>query len=416
MNSYWHPFADMGAVTADGPLVIDRGEGAYVFDEGGRRYYDAAAGLWYCNVGYGRAEIADAVAEQSRRLSAYSNFGDFATRPTLDLAERLAALAPMEDAKVFFTSGGSDSVDTAAKLALRYWSELGKPQRDVIIVRDRAYHGMHAGGTGLAGIAANREGYPPLLGNVEQVPYDDAQALADTIKRVGEDRIAAFFCEPVIGAGGVHPVSQEYLSEARAICRDSGVLFVADEVICGFGRLGAWFASTRFALDPDVITCAKGLTSGYLPMGAVIVAGRVAKPFFGEPGVMWRHGYTYSGHATAAAAALVNLDILDREKLIPRVLELEGELTDALRPLREHALVTEVRSGTGFLAAIQLDAAAGPGLPGRVLARLRTAGVLTRVLTGGALQVSPSLVSNDADLEHLADAVTQALDAALDTA
>jgi putrescine---pyruvate transaminase len=412
MSSYWHPFADMGAITVDGPLVIDRGEGAYVFDEGGRRYYDAAAGLWYCNVGYGRAEIADAAAEQMRRLSAYSNFGDFATRPTLDLAERLAGLAPMEDAKVFFTSGGSDSVDTAAKLVLRYWSERKKPERDVIIVRDRAYHGMHAGGTGLAGIPANREGYPPLLSNIEHVPYDDAQALADTIERVGKDRVAAFFCEPVIGAGGVYPVSQEYLTEARAVCRDNGVLFVADEVICGFGRIGAWFASTRFGLDPDIITCAKGLTSGYLPMGAVIVAGRVAEPFFGEPGVMWRHGYTYSGHATAAAAALANLDILDREHLITRALELEGELTAALRPLTGHPLVTEVRSGTGFLAAIQLDVASHPDLPGRVLARLRTGGVLTRALAGGGLQVSPSFVSTDADLKHLADAVTEALDTA----
>jgi adenosylmethionine-8-amino-7-oxononanoate aminotransferase len=408
-NSYWHPFGDMGAITASGPFVIDRGEGAYVFDEDGRRYYDAAAGLWYCNVGYGRAEIAEAAAKQMRKLSAYSNFGDFATRPTLDLAERLADLAPVEDAKVFFTSGGSDSVDTAAKLVLRYWSEQGKPERDVFIVRDRAYHGMHAGGTGLAGIPDNRAGYPRLINNVERVPYDDAQALADTIARVGKDRVAAFFCEPVIGAGGVHPVPAAYLTEARQICREGGVLFVADEVICGFGRLGDWFASTRFALDPDIITCAKGLTSGYVPMGAVIVAGRVAEPFFTTPGVMWRHGYTYSGHATVAAAALANLDILEREHLIPRVQELEGELTAALTPLTAHDLVSEVRSGTGFLAAIQIDPAARVE-PGRILAGLREAGVVTRLLAGGALQVSPSFVSTDADLKHLADAVSEVLD------
>jgi putrescine---pyruvate transaminase len=410
MSSYWHPFADMGAITEQGSLVIDRGEGAYVVDEDGRRYYDAAAGLWYCNVGYGRTEIAEAAAAQMRKLSAYSNFGDFATRTTLDLAERLSGLAPMDEAKVFFTNGGSDSVDTAVKLILRYWSEQGHEERDVIIVRDRAYHGMHAGGTGLAGIAVNREGYPPLLNNVEHVPYDDAQALEDTIERVGKDRVAAFFCEPVIGAGGVYPVTQEYLTQARQVCKDNGVLFVADEVICGFGRLGAWFASTRFGLDPDIITCAKGLTSGYLPMGAVIVAGRVAEPFFAKPGVMWRHGYTYSGHATAAAAALANLDILDRENLIDRVTELEGELTAALAPLAEHERVTEVRSGTGFLAAIQLDADAVT--PAHVLKRLREAGVLTRMLGGGALQVSPSFVSTDADLKHLADAVTEALDTA----
>jgi adenosylmethionine-8-amino-7-oxononanoate aminotransferase len=412
MSSYWHPFGDMGAIAETGPFVVDRGEGAYVFDEQGRRYYDAAAGLWYCNVGYGRTEIAEAAAAQMRRLSAYSNFGDFATRPTLDLADRLADLAPVEDAKVFFTSGGSDSVDTAAKLVLRYWSERKRPERDVIIVRDHAYHGMHAGGTGLAGIPDNRAGYPQLLSHVERVAHDDAKALADTIERVGADRVAAFFCEPVIGAGGVHPVPAAYLTEAREICREHGVLFVADEVICGFGRLGEWFASTRFALDPDIITCAKGLTSGYLPMGAMIVAGRVAEPFFTTPGVMWRHGYTYSGHATAAAAAMANLDILEREQLIPRVRELEGELTGALSPLTDHDLVSEVRSGTGFLAAIQLDLTARPDLPGRVLAGLREAGVVTRMLVGGALQVSPSFVSTGADLKLLATAVTEVLDAA----
>ncbi len=405
--SYWHPFGDMGAIAETGPFVIDRGEGAYVFDESGRRYFDAAAGLWYCNVGYGRAEIADAAARQMRRLSAYSNFGDFATRPTMDLAERLAGIAPMEDAKAFFTSGGSDSVDTAAKLALRYWSQVGEPERDVIIVRDRAYHGMHVGGTSLAGIPDNRAGYPPLMGRVERVPYDDAGALAETIERIGPGRVAAFFCEPLIGAGGVHPVPAAYLTEARETCRRAGVLFVADEVICAFGRLGDWFASARFSLDPDIITCAKGLTSGYLPMGAVIVAGRVAEPFFTRPGVMWRHGYTYSGHASAAAAALVNLDIIEREGLIARARDLEGELTQALEPLAEHELVSEVRSGTGFVAAIQLV----PETPlAPVLTGLREAGVVTRFLTGGALQVSPSLVSTGADLKMLAGAVAGVLD------
>jgi adenosylmethionine-8-amino-7-oxononanoate aminotransferase len=414
MSSYWHPFGDMGAISATGPFVVDRGEGAYVFDEDGRRYFDAAAGLWYCNVGYGRAEIADAAAEQMRRLCAYSNFGDFATRPTLDLAERLAALAPVEDAKVFFTSGGSDSVDTAAKLVLRYWSERGRPEREVIIVRDRAYHGMHAGGTGLAGIPDNRAGYPALLGRVERVAFDDADALAAAIDRIGADRVAAFFCEPLIGAGGVYPVPASYLTAVREVCRRTGVLFVADEVISGFGRLGEWFASARFSLDPDIITCAKGLTSGYLPMGAVIVAGRVAEPFFATSGVMWRHGYTYSGHATAAAAALVNLDILERERLIPRARELETELIGALGPLTGHDLVSEVRSGVGVVAAIQIDPAAlagRQGLPGEVLTGLREAGVVTRFLTGGALQVSPSLVTTDADLKSLATAVSGVLDA-----
>jgi putrescine---pyruvate transaminase len=414
MNTYWHAFADMASVTATGELVIERGDGAYVFDERGRRYFDAAAGLWYCNVGYGRSEIADAAAEQMRKLCAYSNFGDFATRPTIDLAERVASMAPMDGAKVFFTSGGSDSVDTAAKLALRYWSDIGTPDRQVIIVRDHAYHGMHAGGTGLAGIAGNREGYPALLPAVEQVRYDSAEDLEATILRVGPERVAAFFCEPVIGAGGVRPVSQEYLTAAREICRKHGVIFVADEVICGFGRLGEWFASSRFSLDPDIITCAKGITSGYVPMGAVIVAERLAEPFYTRPGVMWRHGYTYSGHATAAAVALANLDILEREKLLPRVQELESALSTTLQPLTEHELISEVRSGVGLLAAVQLDPQAvsdRPDLPNKVIAELRKQGVLTRMIATGAVQVSPSFVTEESDLEFLAGALSATLDA-----
>lgn len=415
MNTYWHAFADMASVAATGELVIERGDGAYVFDEQGKRYFDAAAGLWYCNVGYGRAEIADAAAEQMRRLCAYSNFGDFATRPTIELAERVASLAPMDSLKVFFTSGGSDSVDTAAKLALHYWSDMGSPERQVIIVRDHAYHGMHAGGTGLAGIAGNREGYPALLPGVEQVRYDSAEDLEAAILRVGPQRVAAFFCEPVIGAGGVRPVSQEYLTAAREICRKHGVLFVADEVICGFGRVGEWFASTRFALDPDIITCAKGITSGYVPMGAVIVAAHVAEPFYSRPGVIWRHGYTYSGHATAAAAALANLEILEREKLVSRVQELESTLSKVLQPLTAHELISEVRGGVGFLAAVQLDpqaVAEQPGLPNQVLMELRAQGVLTRMIATGAVQISPSFVTEDADLEFLAGALTASLDAA----
>lgn len=414
MSTYWHAFADMASVAATGELVIERGEGAHVFDEQGRRYFDAAAGLWYCNVGYGRAEIADAAADQMRTLCAYSNFGDFATRPTIDLAERVAALSPIDDAKVFFTSGGSDSVDTAAKLALRYWSDIGSPERQVLIVREHAYHGMHAGGTGLAGIAGNREGYPALLPGVEQVRYDSAEDLEAAILRAGPERVAAFFCEPVIGAGGVRPVSQEYLTAAREVCRKHGVLFVADEVICGFGRLGEWFASARFSLDPDIITCAKGITSGYVPMGAVIVAPHVAEPFFTRPGVMWRHGYTYSGHATAAAAALANLDILEREKLVSRVQDLESTLSTALRPLTGHELISEVRGGVGLLAAVQLDpqaVAAHPDLPNRMITHLREQGVVTRMIATGAVQISPSFVTEDTDLDFLAGALTAAADA-----
>ena len=216
----------------------------------------------------------------------------------------------------------------------------------------------------------------------------------------------------MIGAGGVYPAPDGYLSAARAVCRETGVLFVADEVITGFGRCGAWFASGRWELQPDIITCAKGITSGYLPMGAVIAAPWIAEPFWAEGAGVWRHGYTYSGHAAASAAALANLDIMEREGLCERARELESELADALAPLASHRMVSEVRTA-GVLGAVQLAPAAiadDPALPGKTVAACREAGVLTRALVPGALQISPSLVIDTAELKELADGLGAALD------
>jgi putrescine aminotransferase len=411
---FWHPFADMRAITANGELVIDRAEGAHVYDTAGRRYVDATASLWYCNVGHGRREIADATAAQMQRLEAYSTFGDFANRPVLELAERIAGFAPMDDAKVFLTSGGSDSIDTAVKLARRYWQARGEHERSVVVSRTGAYHGMHLAGTSLAGIDANRQGYgAPLMEGVDTVAWDSSDALAELISRLGPGRVAAFFCEPVIGAGGVFHAPPGYLAKVREICREFGVLFVADEVVTGFGRVGAWFASERFSLDPDLIVCAKGITSGYLPLGAVIASGQVAEPFFDGTVGMWRHGYTYSGHATVAAAALANLDILEREGLIGRARTLELDLAEALRPLVDHELVTEVRIAEGVLAAVQIDPARIAGdasLPVRAVAAARGGGVLTRTLATGALHVSPPLVITTEELGELAEGLRKALD------
>lgn len=413
MTSFWHSFADMAALESGGELVIDRGEGVHVWDERGRRYLDATAALWYCNVGYGRGEIADAVADQIRRLPAYSTFGDLSNRPAIELAERVSALAPVPDSKVFFTSGGSDSIDTAAKMTRRYWHLLGRSERTLFVTRDRAYHGMHVAGTSLAGIEANVTGHGPLVGDVIRVAWDSPEALRAAISAAGPERVAAFFCEPVLGAGGVFAPPEGYLAEVRAICRETGVLFVADEVITGFGRVGDWFASARWKLEPDLVTCAKGITSGYLPMGGVIAAPWVAEPFW-QPGAgMWRHGYTYSGHAAAAAGALANLDILEREALPTRALELEVTLAEALAPLEAHPLVDEVRRGTGVLAAVQLKSAAieaDPALPGRVVAGCREHGILTRALASGALQVSPALVLDEAGIRELRDGLSAGLD------
>ena len=413
MTSFWHPFADMAALERTGSVVLARGEGAHVWDEAGNRYLDATAGLWFANVGFGRREIAEAVAAQMTALPAHSTFGDLSNRPAEDLAERVANLAPVAGSKVFFTSGGSDSIDTAAKMARRYWQLKGEPGRTVMIKRERAYHGMHTAGTSLAGIPANISGYGDLLGDVVQVPWDDADALAAAIDEVGADRVAAFFCEPVIGAGGVFAAPEGYLTAAREICRRTGVLFVADEVITGFARVGEWFASIRFGLEPDLLTCAKGITSGYLPMGAVLVAPDIAEPFWAEGAGMFRHGYTYSGHASVAAAALANIGIIESEDLCGRALSLEPKLAEALNTLADHPLVTEVRAGTGVLGAVQLDPeriAGDAGLPLRAVTACRDNGVITRALASGALQVSPALVLDDSGLDELTVGLRAGLD------
>jgi adenosylmethionine-8-amino-7-oxononanoate aminotransferase len=273
---------------------------------------------------------------------------------------------------------------------------------------------MHTAGTSLAGIPANAAGHGELIEDVAQVPRDDAEALQATIEELGAGRVAAFFCEPVIGAGGVYPPPDGYLNAVREICRDTGVLFVADEVITGFGRCGDWFASGRFGLEPDIVTCAKGITSGYLPMGAVIAAPWVAEPFWAKGAGMWRHGYTYSGHATVSAAALANLDIMEREDLCGAGLRLEQELSDAMAPLAEHELVTEVRSGVGVLAAVQLRrdlVSEDPTLGARVGSECRRAGLFVRPLVDGAIAVSPPLIVGDAELKELAEGFRAGLDA-----
>ncbi|WP_338763634.1 aminotransferase class III-fold pyridoxal phosphate-dependent enzyme [Nocardia vulneris] len=406
MNSLWHGFADMGAVERDGAFVVARGEGAYIYDAAGKRYLDATAGLWFTNVGHGRGEIADAVAAQLRQIAHYSNFGDFAEPATQELAERLSALAPVPGSKIFFTSGGSDSVDTAAKLARRYWHELGRPDKTIVVGRSKAYHGMHVAGTALAGIPVNREGYGELMADARTVDWDDAKALLALIEEIGAERIAAFFCEPIIGAGGIYLPPQGYLAEVRRICRDHDILFVADEVVTGFGRIGgSWFASSRFDLEPDLMTTAKGLTSGYLPMGAVFIAPRVAEPFFGG-GVWWRHGYTYGGHAGSAAAALANLDIVERENLLAEAARLETTLHAKLAPLAEHPRVAEVRSGLGAVAAVQLVDPA-EGLP--MVKTLRAHGVSSRAAGQGAMQISPSFVMTDEQVDELVAGFTAAL-------
>jgi adenosylmethionine-8-amino-7-oxononanoate aminotransferase len=409
---FWHPFADMGAVSQH-ELTIERGEGVWVYDADDKRYLDATASLWYANLGHANAEIADAVSAQMRKLEAYSTFGDFGNRPATELAARLADHAPMDGARVFLASGGGDAIDTAAKIARRHWVLQGKPQRQHLISRTQGYHGTHGFGTSIGGIEANITNWGTLVPDVSSVAYDSLPALQAEIERVGPDRVAAFFCEPVIGAGGVLHPPEGYIQGVADLCAEHGILFVCDSVICGFGRLGTWFGIERWDdVHPDLITFAKGVTAGYLPLGGVVASEAVAAPFY-EGGTMFRHGATYAGHPTCCVAALTVLDIYERDGLIDRALELQGPLHDALSPLAEHPAVGDVRSGLGFLAAVALSPEAieeDAGAVARVAATARDAGVLVRPLLGG-VACSPPLI---AEQEHI-DLIAQAIKAGLDS-
>jgi adenosylmethionine-8-amino-7-oxononanoate aminotransferase len=406
LTALWHPQANMADVSGH-ELVLVRGEGAYVFDERGRRLFDAPASLWYCNVGHGRVAIAEAVAAQMRELEAYSNFERLATRPTLELAERVGDLAPIADPKIFFTSGGSDAIETAAKLSRRYWSAVGRPEKLAIVTRRLAYHGLHGFGTSITGLDPNREGLGELLPNV-QVENNDLSALEAVFAERAET-IAAFFAEPVMGTGGVIPPAEGYLAGAEALCRRYDVLFVTDEVITGFGRTGRMFATELFGLHPDAVVVAKGITSGYMPLGAVLAGRRLWEPFFEQgTALVFRHGITYSGHAAACAAAMANLDIVEKEGLVERVAALSPLLHDLVLPLAGHPLVQEVRTGVGLLAGIQV---ASPAAAREVADECLGRGVLMRVITNGTLQLSPPFVSTEGELTSVVGVIEESLDA-----
>jgi adenosylmethionine-8-amino-7-oxononanoate aminotransferase len=389
-------------------LVIDRGEGAFLWDESGRKLLDAPAGLWYCNVGHGRKEIADAVARQMARLETYHTFNQYATRPAIELAGRIAELSGLPGPKVFLTSGGSDAIDTAGKLARRYWSALGKPSKTTIVTRNRGYHGLHTLGTSIVGLEINQEGIGPLVRETVRVPTNDAAAFEALVGEIGADSVAAFFAEPIVGTGGVIHPAPGYFDEVQRICRGNDILFVADEVVCGFGRTGELFGTHRFGLEPDLMVFAKGVTSGYLPLGGVVASERVATPFWEDGSeLIFRHGLTYAGHASVCVAALANLDILEREGLVAHVRELESVLAAALGPLESHELVREVRTGIGLLTGIVVD---DHTTALRVSERCLDKGVLMRALPDAVLHVSPPFVVTEDDIRFLAAVLAEALD------
>ena len=407
---FWHPFAQMGKVKGQS-LELNRGEDVWVWDEAGNRYLDATACLWSCNGGHGRASMREAVSAQMEKLEAYSTFGDFSNAPAETLTRKLSDVSPIEDAKVFLTSGGGDSIDTAAKLARRYWHEKGSHGRHHLIGRVHGYHGTHGFGTSLAGIPPNREAVGGLVEDVSIVAYDDAAALEAEITRVGAEKVAAFFLEPVVGAGGVYPPPDGYIEEVAGICERHGVLLVVDSVICAFGRLGTWFGIERWpGVVPDMITFAKGVSSGYLPLGGVVVSPEIAAPFWDDAEAPpFRHGATYAGHATCCAAALENIRILEEEGLLERGRDLEGELFGQMKRAAELSSCAEVRGGTGLMSAFEITGEIlerEPGAPVRLAMEMRERGVLVRPL-GRGIAVSPPLTVTPGHLGLIGDALVE---------
>lgn len=402
--AFLHPFAKPAAPAAS-YLTMVSGEGATVTDAAGKTYVDALGGLWYCQVGHGRREIIEAIHEQSKRLATWHTFERFTNEPADELAATLAALAPMPDARVFLTSSGSEAVESAIKLARFAHHSAGDRERTIVISRTPSYHGVTFGSLAVTGLPANQAGFGPLLGDVVQVPFDDLAAVDAVLAEHGPERIAAIIAEPIVGAGGVLPPPDGYFEGLRERCDASGAFLIVDEVICGFGRLAAWFGAERYGVRPDLVTFAKGVSSGYLPVGGVLVGKAVRDRLEADADVILRHGHTYSGHPTACAAAVANLGVLRDEGLLDRAEPLGKRLADGLRSIGSDDIV-DVR-GAGALWAVQLaEGVDATSVRDGMLER----GVIPRNLGTSVVAFCPPLVTTDEQLDRCVEALSEALE------
>jgi adenosylmethionine-8-amino-7-oxononanoate aminotransferase len=400
-----HPFA-APARESGGYLEIVRAEGCRLWDADGGSYLDGTASLWYCAVGHGRTEIAEAVSRQMADIAAYHTFARFTNVPSQRLAEALVELEPIADARVLFTNSGSEAIDSALKIARAGHRAAGQAGRTVFLSRQYAYHGVMLGGTSIGGLPANRTPYGPLLADTYQVDRDSVQAMRDAVAYHGADRIAAIIAEPVIGAGGVFPPPPGYLEGLRELCDDCGALLIFDEVITGFGRLGSWFASHHYRVSPDVMVFAKAITSGYQPLGGVIVGPRVRSWLESDEDYLLTHGGTYAGHPTCCAAGLANLEILRRERLSERARDAGRRLRSGLEQLLGRPGVAEVR-GEGLMQAVGLTP---PLTAGALTEALLARRVIARGLPyANAVAFSPPLIVSDAEIDELVGAMDDAL-------
>ena len=405
--SVLHPFA-VPAKPAEDYLEIVRGEGCRVWDVDGRAYLDGTASLWYCAAGHGRREITDAITAQMAELEAFHTFARFTNGPER-IARRDAAveLEPIPDSRVFFTCGGSEAIDSALKLARAGHKAAGDGGRTVVLSRHYAYHGVMLGGTSAGGLPANRDPFGTLLPDFYQVDRDSVDAMRAAVAYHGPERVAAIVAEPVIGAGGVFPPPDGYLAGLREVCDESGALLIFDEVITGFGRLGSWFGTHHYGVTPDMMTFAKAITSGYLPLGGVIVGPKMRGWLEADPGYLLAHGGTYGGHPTCCAAGIANLELMRAEDLPARAAAAGRRLRAGLEGLLGRPGVAEVR-GEGLMQAIGLEPpVAAAAMSEALLAR----GVIGRALPyANSLAFSPPLIISDDEVDELVAASAAVLD------
>ena len=432
---YLHPFTDHKSLSIKGARIITKADNIYIWDSNGEKILDAMSGLWCVNIGYGRKELVAAAATQMQELPYYNSFFQTTNVPAVKLAERIVGLAGENYSHVFFSSSGSESNDTNIRMVRHYWATLGQPVRKVIISRNNAYHGSTMAGASLGGMAGMHAqgGLPiPDIVHIEQpyhygiAPHEDKEAfglkaaswLEAKILEVGADKVAAFIGEPIQGAGGVIIPPTTYWPEIQRICDKYGILLICDEVICGFGRLGKWFGSQLLDCKPDLMTFAKGVTSGYIPLGGVVVSKRVANVLI--EGGDFNHGYTYSGHPVACAVALANIDILEKENILDQVLNETGPyLALKFSQIATHPLVGGAET-CGLVAGFALmkdktnhlpfDEALGVGMMCRN--HCFANGLIMRAV-GDRMIIAPPLIITPAQIDELTLLIIKCLDATL---
>jgi adenosylmethionine-8-amino-7-oxononanoate aminotransferase len=420
----WMHFTRMSAYADHDIPIIVRGEGCYVYDEHGKRYLDGLSALFCVNIGHGRGDVAQAGADQARELGFFTNWS-YAHPPAIELAARIAALAPGDLNRVFFTSGGSEAVESALKLVRQYYKLSGHPNKTKVVAREIAYHGTSLGALSATGITALREPFEPLTPGGVHVPNTNtyrlphgmseewlAESIAEKIEFEGPETVAAVILEPVQNAGGCFTPPEGYFQRVREICDQYNVLLISDEVICAWGRLGEWFGAQRYGYQPDIITTAKGLTSAYAPMGAVIVSDRLAEPFM-QGTNSFTHGFTFGGHPVSAAVAMANLDVFENEGVIENVRANEGPFRAMLESLRDLPIVGDVR-GAGYFHAIELvkdretkesfnDEESETLLRGFLSGELYRRGLICRADDRGdpVIQLSPPLIAGPEQFEEI---------------